>query len=150
MKYVETKKHPRKILDRLLSILRNNKENQAKQNKYTWSDSVESSQVNHNETAAAEEVVVLTEQEFLDKIPSRFVKEKFVDWLNEIPQKFPTALRLSIAARMVRPKGTIRDKGAYLTSLIRKAMDGQYVVAGLTETLNSLVQWSHGIARMHG
>lgn len=149
MKYVETKKHPRKILDRLLSILRSNKENQTNQNKYTWSDSVESSQVNHNETAAAEEVVVMTEQEFLNKIPSKVIKKNFVDWLSEIPHKLPADLRLSIAARMVRPKKKIRDKGAYLTTLIRKAMAGQYVVAGLNDTLNSLVQWSYGIARVH-
>lgn len=150
MKYVETKKHSRKILDRLLSILRSDKENHCKVNQSTWSDSVESSQVNHYETAEAEKVEVLTEKEFLDSIPSIYVREKFTEWLNEIPQNVSTEARLSIAARMMTSRGLIKNKGAYISTLIRKTLEGTYVIAGLQETLNTLVRWSHGIARQHG
>ncbi len=107
----------------------------------------------YNEIACGEEVVALgkdidSEEDFLEKVQSVYIRERVQLWLSQISTKLPLATRINIAIQLIR--GKIKNKGAYAATLIRKAFNGEYVVAGIHETIKTFLRWSGSIARQYG
>ena len=89
----------------------------------------------HYNDLGTEAVVVIENKEgaveaFVDSLPESPLKDKLMDSLGQITSKVDAAARLKMALQMVMTKG-IKNKAAYLTSLILKYMRGEYKIDGL-------------------